>query len=364
MATYFIACGGTGGHLYPGLAVAERLHKNGNRVRLFVSPKPIDQEILKAHPEFESTIVHLSGWPGIGLKLIPFLIRFYKAFIESGNLLKSEMPVGVLGMGGFSCVPLLLASSLRKIPTFIHESNVIPGKATILLSKWVDKVLIGFESCKTRLPGRKTEWTGTPVRSALHQPQRAEALRHWGIEDDKTIIGVMGGSQGATGVNRLVLGAIEMLPEIKNKVLFLHLTGSGAEEKVRASYEKNGWNAKVMPFCHEMEYIYGAADFVIARSGAATLTECAWFGLPAILIPYPYAAEDHQTYNAKEYTEQGGGLIVHEGTEGAVSQLANVIKDLTTDKQRRVRMKEIVIQNRIDDAVNNVVKELMHPYAK
>ncbi len=357
MATIYIACGGTGGHLYPGLAVAEQLHQNGHEVRLFVSPKKIDQEILSAHPEFKHSIVQLTGWPGIRPAVLRFGWQFLKAFFESRKLLRLEAPQAVLGMGGFSCAPLLLASSLAKIPSYIHESNVIPGKATRLLGRAVDKVLIGFESCSKNLEGVNTVWTGTPVRSALVKAETSGLRTAWGISESAIVVAVTGGSQGALGLNRLVCHSLPQLKKFSENVHFIHLTGKGDHQKWQKAYTKNGFNAHVMEFSHEMEKILGAADLVVARSGAATLTECAWFGLPAILVPYPHAAENHQMYNAREYVEFGGGFMVEEGDHG-VELMVKHMSELISSEAKRLEMKQCITEARIENAVQRVVDEI------
>jgi UDP-N-acetylglucosamine--N-acetylmuramyl-(pentapeptide) pyrophosphoryl-undecaprenol N-acetylglucosamine transferase len=356
MGTYYIACGGTGGHLYPGLAVAERLHQDGHQVRLFVSPKRIDQDILTAHPEFKYTIVELTGWPGLRPTLFRFGWQFLKALQASRKLLKAESPQAVLGMGGFSCAPLLLASSWAGIPSYLHESNVIPGKATRLLCRFVKNVFIGFKSCRDHLKGADTVWTGTPVRNSLVNAETGGLRVAWEISESAVVIAVTGGSQGAQGLNRLVCQALPHLEAYRESLHFIHLTGQGEDEVCRREYKKNGFKAHVMPFSHEIEKIFGAADLVVARSGAATLTECAWFGLPAILVPYPYAAENHQKFNALEYVNYGGGLMVEESAENAEENFLQALEQLIASETSRAEMKQCIIQARVSDAVGQVIR--------
>lgn len=357
MAVFFIACGGTGGHLYPGLAVAEELHRKGHQVRLFVSPKQIDQDILSAHPEFSSTIVNLTGFPGLRPALVRFVWQFLKSFQQSRQLLKQEQPQAVLGMGGFSCAPLLLAAALMKIPSFIHESNAIPGKATRLLGRAVDRVFIGFKSCSEHLTGAQTVWTGTPVRTSLVNAETAGLREAWGIAEKDLVVAVTGGSQGARGLNELVCSSLKELSEFKGSVHFIHLTGRGDTEIWSQAYDQNGFKAHVMEFSHEIEKIFGAADFVVARSGAATMTECAWFGLPAILVPYPFAAEKHQNYNALEYVHAGGGYMIEEGS-GANALFVDAFKTLASSEEKRAEFRESIVASRVNNAVERVVSEV------
>lgn len=364
MKTVFIACGGTGGHLFPGLAVAERLKARGVRVRLIVSRKSIDREILSAHPEFDHSVVEVTGWPGIGLGVIPFAWRLYRSYRQSVQLLNAEVPDAVLGMGGFTCVPILVAARRRRIPAIIHESNVIPGKATRLLARKVDRVLVGFEHCREHLPGADVLLTGTPVRAELvgtgeplDAPDVTEKQR-WGFSPGMLVIAVMGGSQGAAGINRLFLDSLKDLSGLKDRVGIIHLTGESDEKRVKDCYLKNGWNAKVFAFCHEMGRVLRAADFAVARAGAATLTESGWFGVPGILVPYPYAAENHQKANAEAVVETGGACLVEEG-DGAVGRMTRMLESWITDEQIRLKMRRALNQSTVRDATGEVVKELM-----
>jgi len=364
MKTVFIACGGTGGHLFPGLAVAQRLKTLGIRVRLIVSQKSIDREILSAHPEFDRSTVEVTGWPGVRPGAIPFAWRLYRSYRQSVQLLSDEIPDAVLGMGGFTCVPVLVAAVRRKTPALIHESNVIPGKATRLLARKVDRVLVGFEQCRGHLPGANVLLTGTPVRAELagsgeplDAPDASEKER-WGFSGDSVVIAVMGGSQGAASINRLFLDSLSGIGELKDRVGIIHLTGENDLEKVKHSYRGNGWNAKVFAFSHEMGRVLRAADFAVVRSGAATLTECGWFGVPGILVPYPYAAEDHQKANAEAVIEKGGGCLVEEGGD-AVRLMTRTLKHWIEDEEIRLKMRRDLNQSTVRDGTGEVVKELM-----
>lgn len=357
MARFYIACGGTGGHLYPGLAIAEQLHQNGHQVRLFVSPKKIDQDILSKHPEFEYSVVRLSGFPGLRLGLMKFMLQLAAAYLESRRLIRKEKPKAVLGMGGFSCVPVLIAAAQLDIHTYIHESNVLPGKATRLLSKRVDKVLIGLRSCKKYLQAANTVWTGTPVRSSLVKADTDGLKKEWGIPEEKLVVAVTGGSQGARGINRLVCGSLKRIAEYRDSIYFIHLTGLGGIREWQQAYQANGFEATVLEFSHEIEKIFAAADFVVTRAGAGTLTECAWFGLPAILVPYPYAAEKHQDYNAKEYVDSGGGVMVLEGPN-AESEFVRAFSLMIADADQRQQFKSDIMKARVDNAVERVIAEI------
>ncbi len=212
-------------------------------------------------------------------------------------------------MGGFTSTAPILAGGLRKVPTFVHESNAIPGKANRLNGRLANTVLLGFEECRHYFPKARCEVTGTPIRATLlSAPPRTEALAAFGLDRLRKTMLVMGGSQGATGINEAVLGVLPQLAE--SGVQVIHLTGPGADEAMRAAYEKAGVPAYVAPFCHDMGSAYSAADFAIARSGAASLAELAQAGLPSVLIPYPFAAENHQFHNAEIFSKRGAAILI------------------------------------------------------
>jgi len=362
MSMFFIACGGTGGHLFPGLAVAEELTCRGHRVHLLISPKPIDREIVTHAPQYPVSVVPLSGWPGIGPGLLPFSIQFCRAYREAVALLRSEAPDAVLGMGGFTCAPVLLAARCRHIPAFIHESNTIPGKVTRLLGRHLTRVLLGFEECADRLPGSTTVCTGTPVRPVL-AAARKEIVRWegWDRETDKTTLLVLGGSQGARGLNRMVQQAVLDSQAIRDQFRVIHLSGEPDRDTLEAFYSNNGVESRVLTFCHQMEYVWPLVDLLISRSGASTLTEAAWFGIPSILIPYPHAAERHQWYNAQAFCRGGGGICLEEGEKSREAFREAFIR-LISNRQERERMADQIFRERKADAISAVADQLTEVY--
>jgi UDP-N-acetylglucosamine--N-acetylmuramyl-(pentapeptide) pyrophosphoryl-undecaprenol N-acetylglucosamine transferase len=307
---FVIAAGGTGGHLFPGLAVGEVLLARGHEVMILISEKEIDRLATEGRTEFR-----IERLPGIGLPrlfsfaALTFAQRFVSGINRCRRLFEEYKPAAVLGMGGFTSTAPILAGGLRKVPTFVHESNAIPGKANRLNGCLVTTVLLGFEECRAHFPKARCAITGTPIRrTLLNAPPRTEALATFGLDRLRKTMLVMGGSQGAAGINDAVLS---VLPQFADSGLqVIHLTGPGADEAVRAAYEKHGLPAHVAPFCHDMGRAYAAADFAIARSGAASLAELAQAGLPSVLIPYPFAAEDHQTRNAEIFSKRGAAILI------------------------------------------------------
>jgi UDP-N-acetylglucosamine--N-acetylmuramyl-(pentapeptide) pyrophosphoryl-undecaprenol N-acetylglucosamine transferase len=333
-----IACGGTGGHLFPGIAVAEVLRERGHEVMLFVSEKEIDSLALSGHSELRFEKLPTIGLPSpFSPAIFRFTQRFNESLALSRRIYRAFKPDVVLGMGGFTSTAPILAGRLRGIPTFIHESNAIPGKANRLTARMVRAVLLGFAECAKFFPKVRTEVTGTPLRSELQRVDRAEARRKLGLREDLRTLLVMGGSQGASGINQAIVKA---LPALQGEPLqVIHLSGTRDERLVADNYQRENIPAYVAAFHHAMEEVYSAADFAIARSGAASLSELAAFALPSLLIPFPYAADDHQTRNAEIFANANAAVTVREA-ELSGDVLARKIRELLADPTTLRRMSE------------------------
>ena len=333
-----IACGGTGGHLFPGLAVAEVLRARGHEVMLFVSEKEMDALALSGRSEFRFQKLPTVGLPSaFSPAIFGFLRRFSESLSLCRGIYRKFKPHAILGMGGFTSTAPVLAGKLRGIPTFIHESNAIPGKANRLTARMVRAVLLGFKECAPFFPRARTEVTGTPIRKELQRIDRKIARERLGLREDLLTLLVMGGSQGASGINQAVIKSLPTLQGLPLQVI--HLAGARDERLVADNYQRENIPAHVAAFHHAMEEVYSAADFAIARSGAASLAELAAFALPAILIPFPYAAEDHQTRNAEIFTRADAAVILKE-SEIAGDSLGRKIRELIEDADKLRRMGE------------------------
>jgi len=325
-----IACGGTGGHLFPGIAVAEALISRGHQILLLISEKQIDATAVRDRQEFRVEKIPAIGLPKLfSTRVLPFAAKFFKGLYACRKIYRSFRPRAVLGMGGFTSTPPILAGRLAGLPAFIHESNAIPGKANLLNAKLSNKVLIGFAECGKYFPTSALEVTGTPIRSSLRVPvDRREAVSTLGLEAKFKTVLVMGGSQGAHGINQAV---ISMLPRFRGgQIQFIHLTGIEDENNVYQCYRDLGLRAFVRAFYPRMEEVYSVADVAVARSGAATLTELSYFNLPAILIPYPFASENHQLLNAEIFAKNSVAEVLEETrteTEALGSLINQFLKD-------------------------------------
>ena len=356
-----IACGGTGGHLFPGLAVAEVLRARGHEVMLFVSEKEIDALALSGRSEFRFQKLPTVGLPSaFSPAIFGFLRRFSESLSLCRGIYRKFKPHAILGMGGFTSTAPVLAGKLRGIPTFIHESNAIPGKANRLTARMVRAVLLGFKECAPFFPRARTEVTGTPIRKELQRIDRKIARERLGLREDLLTLLVMGGSQGASGINQAVIKSLPALQGLPLQVI--HLAGARDERLVADNYQRENIPAHVAAFHHAMEEVYSAADFAIARSGAASLAELAAFALPAILIPFPYAAEDHQTRNAEIFARADAAVILKE-SEIAGDSLGRKIRELIEDADKLRRMGENSARLAPKNAAALVV-ETMERYTK
>jgi UDP-N-acetylglucosamine--N-acetylmuramyl-(pentapeptide) pyrophosphoryl-undecaprenol N-acetylglucosamine transferase len=355
-----IACGGTGGHLFPGLAVAEVLRGRGHEVLLFISEKEVDTLAVEGRTEFRFEKLPTVALPSpFSPAILAFVRRFNESLSVCRGIFRKFNPQVVLGMGGFTSTAPIIAGRLRGIPTFIHESNAFPGKANRHTARFVRAVLLGFKECAAFFPKAQTEFTGTPIRSTLKFIDRAAALEKLGLRPGIPTLLVMGGSQGAQGINQAVIRAMPALRDIAVQVI--HLSGSRDERLLADNYRRENIPAYVAAFHHHMEEVYSAADFAIARSGAASLAELAAFGLPALLVPYPYASDDHQTRNAEIFVGANAAVMVKE-VELAGDQLAQKIRDLLGNQEMLRTMSTKIALLAPKNAANLIV-ETMERYS-
>ena len=329
-----IACGGTGGHLFPGIAVAEALRARGHEVMLLISEKKVDAEASAkyAHLSFK-TVPAVAKPPTLSLRMLPFLWKTWGSMGLCKQIIQEFGADAVLGMGGFTSLPPVYAGHKLGLKTFIHDSNARPGRANVLTSRFCTQVFLGLDAAKGFFPNRETVTTGTPVRpEIIHPPSREEAADLFELDPNKTTILVTGGSQGARRLNELSAQAAGKLPA---ETQVLHI--AGALDFARVSEIAHGRPGhKVLGFCDQMPAAYALADLVIARSGASSLTEIAISGHPSILVPYPFAADDHQTRNAEVFANAGAAKLVQErdlDAEKLASLATSILQDLPTYKR-------------------------------
>lgn len=308
-----IAGGGTGGHLYPGVAVSrELLRRHPQSEVLFVgSPKELDSDlVLKEGYAFQP--VHQKPFPSsfFPFKGLEFTLNSITSLLKSIPQVKRFHPDIVLGMGGFSSVPTVLAARLLGVPSVLFEPNQFPGKANRFLAPFAKKIAVGFQLDKAFFKPEKVVQTGIPVRETI---ERESAGKTFSSNGAFTLL-VMGGSRGAAALNKAVLEVFPKLKTLYPQLKIIHLTGKEAFEWVREGYSRcgDGKDVEIYPFKKEIHELFGRADAVLGRSGASSLAEFAVMGLPALLVPYPYSTQDHQVLNARHFEKAGAAKMVLE----------------------------------------------------
>jgi UDP-N-acetylglucosamine--N-acetylmuramyl-(pentapeptide) pyrophosphoryl-undecaprenol N-acetylglucosamine transferase len=355
-----IACGGTGGHLFPGVAVAGELKKLGCDVALLVSPKEVDQQAVK-----KLDGIGVFTLPAVGLQnrnYFSFLKSFWGSFRAARKIFAQRKPAAVLAMGGFTSAPPVLAARKFGAKTFLHESNTIPGKANRLLARFVDTAFIGFWQTETRLRAKKIMQTGTPVRpqfsAANNDPVRCRVAL--GLDPNLPTILVVGGSQGARGLNDLVLSALPLLAQ-KNWQ-WLHLAGAADFEKVKNFYAAQKLKAVVKPFFSEMDLALGAATACVSRAGASSLAELAAMCLPAILVPLPTAADNHQYFNASAFDKTGAAKLLEQNS--SPEKVAAILCELVENENMRSQMQTALTNWHSPDAAFEITGRIFASIAR
>ncbi|BCK88682.1 UDP-N-acetylglucosamine--N-acetylmuramyl-(pentapeptide) pyrophosphoryl-undecaprenol N-acetylglucosamine transferase [Sideroxyarcus emersonii] len=321
--TILIMAGGTGGHIYPGLAVADALRVQGWQVVWLGAPNSMEAELVPRHG-YPVAWVNFTGVRGKGvMRLLTLPFTLLRALGQSAAAIFTHRPDVVLGMGGYITMPGGLMAAMLRRPLVIHEQNSIAGMSNKLLVKIATRVLSGFPDV---LKG--TQWCGNPVRAdiaSLPEPETRYAGR-----SGKLNMLVVGGSLGAQALNEALPKALAMLDE-QERPNVLHQTGKKHFENVQQLYRQAGVNADIRPFLDDMASQYGRADVVICRAGALTIAELAAAGVASVLVPFPFAVDDHQTHNARFLSEKNAALLLPQ-KELSAEKLAQLLREMTREK--------------------------------
>jgi UDP-N-acetylglucosamine--N-acetylmuramyl-(pentapeptide) pyrophosphoryl-undecaprenol N-acetylglucosamine transferase len=345
-----IAASGTGGHLFPALAVAERLPDYD--IEWLGVPDRLEQSLVpKTYPLH--TIAIEGFQTRLGLKTLKILLRQILAIFQVYGLIKKRCIAAIFTTGGYIAGPTILAARLAKIPVILHESNYIPGKVTKVLGRWCDKVALGFQGTATYLPSSRTTWFSTPVREQFLTPQPLTLS----IPEDAFLIVVAGGSQGAVALNQIVR---QCAPQwLEKGIYILHLTGENDPEADSLRHPHYfSW-----PFYDNMAGLWQRANLAISRSGAGTLTELAITCTPSILIPYPFAAEDHQFYNARVFAEANASYLYRQ-SEITSEFLTKLVLDLWQNPQKLAYMAQKAANLAISDSADLLADLLRRTISK
>jgi len=350
-----IAGGGTGGHLYPGLALAEELKARSSRTEIvFMGTMHGIEARVVPREGYTIRFIPAEGFVGVSVvRKVRSLYRFSRAIRESLSFMREFRPDIVVGSGGYASLAPLTAAWMLSIPTMLLEQNTVAGKANRLLGYVVKSVCITYQDSMAYFPREKVHLTGNPVRERILRGSRPSALRLFSLADGPFTIFVFGGSSGAESINRAVMDALQYLLDLKEEIQFLHQTGEKDFEVVRDAYRTYGYRAMVSPFIYQMPEAYAVADLVVSRAGATTLAEITVTGKPSILVPYPYAAANHQEVNAGKLERLGAAVMVR-NAELNGRRLSGEIRRLYNDPALREHMKTKAMGLGRPDAVKRI----------
>ena len=348
--------GGTGGHLFPALALAEEFKERDRDCEiLFIgSATGIEKNIVPKYG-YQLELLDTEGFKDKRwLNKLTALLKAVKAVIVAARILNSFRPDGVIGTGGYSSGPVILAARFLRIKTAILEQNTIPGLTNRILGKFVNMIFVAFEESKKYFPGRRVIMAGNPVRKELLKTEvRSQESGVMGKNERFTIL-VFGGSQGAKAVNTAFLDAMEYLADIRGSIRIIHQTGDADYLAIKKTYERKGIKADVFRFIDDMAAVYSLADLVICRAGATSIAEITAMGLASILIPYPFAANNHQEINARCLSDKGGAVMMRQD-EIIGDVLASVLRRFYNNPMELKRLREKALSFGKPDAANDIV---------
>jgi UDP-N-acetylglucosamine--N-acetylmuramyl-(pentapeptide) pyrophosphoryl-undecaprenol N-acetylglucosamine transferase len=355
-----IACGGTGGHLFPGLAIAEKLARARTTVTLIISQKEVDQQGISKTNEYQ-----ILALPAVGFtrgKAVAFVRGFRDSYLITKRLFRHHPPDAVIAMGGFTSVAPILAGKVAGARTFLHESNAIPGRANRWLSRFADQAFVGFPATAARIRHCPVRVSGTPVRSQFRERDPANCRIELGLDPSRPMILVVGGSQGACGVNQIIARCLPALSQLHPQWQWFHLTGKKDTAAMKAAYAKLGLSAVVHSFFDDVELALGAATVVISRAGASSLAELAAMRVPALLIPYPAATDNHQWFNAQAYANTGAAQVLEE-SEATEERLIGLLQDLAHNQDLRQKMQSALVGWQRLDAADDITRQMLEMIA-
>jgi UDP-N-acetylglucosamine--N-acetylmuramyl-(pentapeptide) pyrophosphoryl-undecaprenol N-acetylglucosamine transferase len=356
-----IAGGGTGGHLFSGLAVVEELLRRDPSIQpVFVgTERGIEARVL---PAMNHRLELLNVQPIKGASAIQIgksLGLLPTACVQALHLVCRQRPSLVLGVGGYASGPMLIAASMMGVPTALLEQNSVVGLTNRLLAPWVDRAYVSFEETTECFGSAKVRLFGNPIRRAFVSAARCAALDPDGFEARSRTIAVLGGSQGAKALNQYVPRALAEAGVAQKKIRVVHQTGSAMVDEVKRAYTELGIAAEVEPFVHDMAKLYSTAMLVIARAGATTVAEVCAIGRPAIYVPLPHAADNHQLRNAQSLVDDGAALCVEERALRDTTELQDAVRRLIHDRQARRAMATASRRRGAPEAAASIVDDLL-----
>jgi len=337
-----IAGGGTGGHLFPGLAIADEFKRRDEKTEvIFVGTEHGIEARVVPREGYPIRFLRAEGLVGVSvMKKIRAIIKMFSGITDSHRIIKTLSPEIVIGVGGYASGATMLTACFKSIPTMILEQNSVPGLTNKILGRFARGICITYQESISFFPKAKTYLTGNPVRMQVLKGSIESAYRLFSLEKSLFTVFIFGGSGGARSINMAIIEALNYLHDLRGKVQFLHQTGTKDYEHVREAYRKTGFKGTITPFIYQMGEAYAVADIVVSRAGATTLAELTALGKPALLIPYPYAAGQHQELNARKLLEMGAAkMILDRELKG--ESLAESIRELFNNETMRKEMQRI-----------------------
>lgn len=326
MSRFMISCGGTGGHLSPGIALAEGLSEHGHQVTLLISQKKVDARLIEKYPHLDFIRLAGSGFGWAPATFCRFIALQSAGFVSSIKWVRKLRPDLVVGFGGFTSAAFIAAGATMRVPVALHEANRVPGRAIRLLGRFAHRVYLPPGVKLESVRASASRHVGLPVRKEFQRQTAQTARAELGLNPDQRVLVVLGGSQGATILNDW---ARREMPVLAAEGVQLYcVTGLGKSPAETLELKaKNGSKVKAIfsPFCDRMATLLSAADLAVSRAGAGTIAELIRTETPAILVPFPHAADNHQAVNARFFERQGGGLVVD---QKLTSQLAREVADV------------------------------------
>ena len=340
-----VSGGGTGGHIYPAITIINTIREKCPEAEFLYVGTPHG---------LEADIVPKEGLPfatvdlqGFERRLTPRNLlragRAMAAVAKAAKIVRDFRPDVVIGTGGYVCGPILMAASLKHIPTMVQEQNVLPGITNKLLSRFVSRIAVGSEAALPYFPAEKTVYTGNPIRRAVMEANREEGARAFGFDPAKKTVLISGGSRGARAINRAMIGVLVKAAE-NPQVQMLHATGAKEYDDVISRLKEAGLSElpehiKVVPYLYNMPQAQALADLAVFRAGATGLSELTARGIPSILVPYPYAAENHQEFNARALEKEGAARVIL-NKDLTAGTLGAALEELLADEEGLKAMSE------------------------
>ncbi|HYC39396.1 MAG TPA: undecaprenyldiphospho-muramoylpentapeptide beta-N-acetylglucosaminyltransferase [Chitinophagaceae bacterium] len=349
-----IAGGGTGGHIFPAIAIANALKKlDAGTEILFVGAKGKMEMEKVPQAGYGIKGLDITGFNRSSLiKNVGLPFRLLKSFFQVRSIFRTFRPEAAVGVGGYSSFPVLRLAQARSIPTFIHESNSFAGRSNRMLARRATKIFTGTDGMEKFFPAEKILVTGNPVRSSIAEKtvSREEAVRFFSLDPARTTVLVIGGSQGARSVNEAIESGFARI--VENGLQLIWQTGRLFHPKVEV--RKSAW---IGEFITKMEFAYAAADMIVSRSGAMSVAEICVAGKPVVFVPYPHAAEDHQTVNAMRLVNRDAALLIRDAE--AREKLVPTVLELAADEERRREMKKNLEPLAITNADDRIAAEIL-----